>query len=369
MLLELQQVDNKNSSGDFLGLKTVGVNTSDFSQTVFNKEELQALTETKKRFSVINSKAMAGIDKINSNLYLGAIEYLTTNCFCWVEVPTLTKITGACENVDTLYNVDHFGTEAYLAQTGQLYLEAKIPSHKKVWTIITSSRAESVVDERHLNQFTLIEFEHLGDLNLLLAHIQGTIQNMVKRVLKKNREELSFLGVENEHVQKYLEPFTRITYTHAITLLQTTFPVQWGDDLKAQHELFLVEALGNKPLFITHYPKAIKFFNMRQNEENSDVVNSADLILPYSGESTGSAERENNYEHLQERLITSPMYHILQVRGKNLEDFEDYLQLVKQNPQLHSGCGIGFNRVSQSILQMPDIRMATNYPLNAESLY
>ncbi len=333
------------------------------------KEHLLALTETKKRFTVINSKTMAVIDKINSNLYLGAIEYLTSNNFCWVEVPTLTKITGACENVDTLYSVDHFGTEAYLAQTGQLYLEAKIPSHKKVWTIITSSRAESLVDGRHLNQFTLIEFEHLGDLNMLLANIQATVQSMIRKVLENNQEELSVLGVDKDHVQAYLEPFTRITYTNAITLLRNVFPVQWGDDLKAAHELFLVKALGNKPLFITHYPKAIKFFNMRQNEENPEVVNSADLILPYSGESTGSAERENNYEHLQERLISSPMYRILQARGKNLTDFEEYLQLVKENPLLHSGCGIGFNRVTQSILQMPDIRMATNYPLNAESLY
>jgi len=330
---------------------------------------LEELVETKNRFDVINSEGMACVDRINSSLYTGAVEYLTKNRFCWVEVPTLTKITGACENVNTLYAVDHFGVEAYLAQTGQLYLEAKIPSHKKVWTVITSSRAEEEVDGRHLNQFTLIEFEHAGGFESLLSHIENLIKSMIKKALKNNEEDFHFLKVDVDRLSLYLKKFNRITYTEAIEILGPEFGTKWGDDLKSKQELFLVDALGGRPLFITHYPKEIKFFNMRVNDEDERIVNSADLIMPFSGESVGSAERENNYERLVKRLLDSPMYRILKERGKSIDDFADYLNLVKKNPILHSGCGIGFNRVSQSVLQSKDIRAVTNYPINRENIY
>ncbi|MBI4983592.1 hypothetical protein HZC32_03025, partial [Candidatus Woesearchaeota archaeon] len=100
-------------------------------QPTTTQADLWKLTQTEGRFGLINSETMSLIDNINDSLYVGALEYFIKNSFRWVEVPTITKITGACENVDTLYCLNHFGTEAYLAQTGQLYLEAKIPSHKK----------------------------------------------------------------------------------------------------------------------------------------------------------------------------------------------------------------------------------------------
>ncbi|MEM4335690.1 MAG: amino acid--tRNA ligase-related protein [Candidatus Anstonellales archaeon] len=330
---------------------------------------LGQLVETKNRFEIINSEEMACIDRINSSLYTGAVGYFIKNGFCWVEVPTLTKITGACENVNTLYAVDHFGVEAYLAQTGQLYLEAKIPSHKKVWTVITSSRAEQEVDGRHLNQFTLLEFEHVGDFESLLFHIEELVKNMIRNALKNNEEDFNSLGIDAGYVFEYTKKFNRITYTEAIEILKPDFNINWGDDLKSKHELFLVDALGGRPLFITHYPKEIKFFNMRVNEEDDRIVNSADLIMPFSGESVGSAERENNYERLVERLLNSPMYRILKERGKSIDDFADYLNLIKKEPILHSGCGIGFNRISQSVLRVNDIRIVTNYPLNRENIY
>jgi len=330
---------------------------------------LEQLVRTENRFEIINSAAMSLVDKINSNLYVGAMEHFVKNGFCWVEVPTLTKITGACENVDTLYCLDHFGVEAYLAQTGQLYLEAKIPSHKKVWTAIASSRAEEQIDGRHLNQFTLLEFEHAGDLEMLLGNIEATVKSMVQKAVDNNSEEFELLGVDKEKLSVYSKKFNRITYTKAIEMTEKVFDIKWGDDLKSQHELFLVDALGGKPLFITHYPKEIKFFNMRVNDDDDTIVNSADLIMPFSGESVGSAERENNYERLVERLVDSPMFKILKSKGKTIDDFGDYINMVKKNPVLHSGCGIGFNRISQSVLQSKDIRTSTNYPINRQNLY
>lgn len=177
------------------------------------------------------------------------------------------------------------------------------------------------------------------------------------------------LQVGEDYLARFLAPFKRVTYTDAIDMLKDRSAIKWGDDLKSEHELAVVAMLGGGPAFITHYPKEIKFFNMRVNRECQSVVNSADLILPFSGESTGSAERENDYGLLRERLLSSPMFKNLQRRGKDIGDFMEYLEMVRQNPSLHFGCGIGFNRVSQSVLQVPDIRISTNYPINSKSLY
>ena len=328
------------------------------------------MKKTENRFSILNSESMKAVDNINDSLMLGAIEHLSGNGFRWIDVPTMTKITGACENVDTLYAVEHFGRTAYLAQTGQLYLEAKIKSHKKVWTVIHSTRAEAAVDSRHLNQFHLIEFEHAGNFEELLKNIEGTVKAMVQKVLDNNTADLEFLGRDIEHLRSYLLEFGRITYTEAVDMLRNTeLEVEWGDDLTHLHEQFLVQENGNRPLFITHYPREIKFFNMRVNDENPKVVNSADLILPYSGEAVGSAERENNYERLVSRLEDSTMFRVLKKRGITMKEFEEYLNLVKMDPILHSGCGIGFTRVSQSVMGFDDIRMATSYPINSSILY
>jgi len=326
------------------------------------------MARTADRFQLINGETFRLIDTVNDALLMGGITHLHAEGFRWIEVPTLTKITGACENVDSLYAVDHFGQEGYLAQTGQLYLEAKIPSHKKVWTLMTSSRAEASNDDRHVNQFQLLEFEHEGDLSSLLDNIESTIQAMVRNAIETTGDELRTLGRDMGHLASYLEPFQRITYTEAVNMLEE-FGVIWGDDLKADHEKYLVEQFGDKPLFVTHYPRRIKFFNMRTNRQNPAVVNSADLLLPFSGESVGSAERENDHTHLVKKLEESDMFKILERRGKTLDDFQDYLVLIRKHPILHAGCGIGFTRVSQSVLGFPDIRMATNYPIQSDVLY
>ncbi len=332
--------------------------------------DLRKLETTSRRFSLINTPEAEAVDKINDSLLWGAMNFCRENGFQWMDVPTLTKITGACENVDTLYKLEHGDAEAYLAQTGQLYLEAKIPLHEKVWTIIDSSRNEPDADTRHLNQFKLFEIEHHGDLNKLLRNLEKLTKAMMKEVLIKNHQTLKQLG-RVEEIETWVEqPFSRMSYTECIKMLKgTQHQVEWGEDLKSEEEEYLVEKTGNKPLFITHFPKAIKFFNMRENDDNSEVVNSTDLIMPYSGESAGAAERENDYTKLKDRLTESPMFKILSARGKTLKDFEDYLEMVKTNSTLHSGCGIGLNRITQSVLGSRDIRVSCSYPIQRGVLY
>ncbi len=331
---------------------------------------LEAFCKTEGRFGIINSEEAGVIDGINDALLWGAMDYLRKEGFTWVEVPIMTKITGACENVDTLYAVDHFGQEAYLAQTGQLYLEAKIPLHNKLWTIITSSRAEDQADERHLNQFQLIELEHAGRLGDVLGHIEGTVKAMMRSALRERGNDLEELGRYEEMVGWVEEKFGCISYREAVDVLDgSAHAIRFGDDFSSEHEQYLVQEMGRKPLFITHFPKAIKFFNMRENRNDPQIVNSADLVMPYSGESAGAAEREDDHDRLVTRLKESPMFRVLQTRGKTLDDFADYLEMVKKNPVLHSGCGIGFNRISQSVLGSKDIQTSTNYPIQCNVLY
>jgi asparaginyl-tRNA synthetase len=301
----------------------------------------------------MNKHDIVKIAKVESALLYGARNYFASNGFSEVLPPHISKGTGACENVDTLFGVDFFGQKAYLAQTGQLYLEALLPSLKKVWCVGPSFRAEPVADNRHLVEFPLIEMEFEGDFNQLLVNIEEMIIFMIK--------EVPYLEGRNILIKR---PFPRIEYKDAIDILG----LEWGTDLKANHEQELIMRNGVTPIFITHFPKSIKFFNMRENDDDPEIVNSADLILPFAGEAVGSAEREHRYDKLVERLETSPMLRRLEEKGGSIRDFDWYLNIVKNGVNLHSGCGVGFNRVTQWILAENDIRNCTAFPLNSETL-
>ena len=310
---------------------------------------------------------MHSIVKIESSLLKGARKYFEEHGFIEVVVPHLTKATGACENVTTMFELDYFGQKGYLSQTAQLYLEVLMPFLGKVWCIGPSFRGEPCADERHLSEFTLIELEFAGNFKELLEHIEGTISSMINYVLNEREKELQLLNVNMERLRKIRRPFEKITYTEAVGLL-AEYGVKWGDDLKSHHEKTLVQIHGNVPLFVTHFPKDIKFFNMRENDENPAIVNSADLLLPMSGEAVGSAEREYRYDKLHQRLINSTMFKQLVEKGGSIDEFKWYLEFYRRQGILHSGCGIGLNRVTQFALGIDDIRATTAFPLNKESI-
>ena len=315
----------------------------------------------------LQSRALASVVAIEAELIKGARNYFERSGFTEVVVPHLTKATGACENIATMFDVDYFGEKAYLVQTGQLYLESLIPKLGNVFCIGPSFRAEADVDERHLTEFTLVEFELPCNFDELLVHIENTVYSMIRSVLKNRKDVLENLGIDKKHLKAATLPFRRITYTKAVEMLQSLgFDVEWGDDLKSIHEKSIVDRMG-KPTFITHYPEKIKFFNMKRSDEPG-IVNSADLILPNSGEAVGSAQRENNYEILREKLKNSQMLRLLEAKGGSIEDFGWYLNFIKESPVQHSGCGIGLNRVTQFVLASSDIRATTAYPLNRLSL-
>ena len=323
--------------------------------------------ENKSRVKSFENKKIRATVKAEASVLKGLRHYFDKNEFVEIVVPHITKATGACENIDTMFAINYFGKRAYLSQTGQLFLEVFSQFLGKVWCSIHSFRAEPSVDNRHLTEFTLVEIEFLGNLDQLIKHTEGAIYSAVKEVEKLD-DELELLGVSKERLKIFRPPYKRITYSDAIKLLQNYFEIEWGDDLKSKHEKILAEIFG--PVFITHYPKEIKFFNMKENEIDSRIVNSTDLILPISGEAVGGAEREIKHEKLLERLKNSTMLKLLIKRGGSINDFDWYLNFWREHEgKPHAGCGIGVSRVVQSILGFKDIRLTTPFPMNRENLY
>jgi len=319
------------------------------------------LKNTQHRYRLFGSPAFRAMVYVEGLLLQGARRYFDDMEFKEIVVPHITRATGACEDINTLFEVDYFGEKGYLSQTAQLYLESLIPWMNKVWCISPSFRAEPRVDNRHLTEFTLIELEFAGTFEELLEHVEGVIISMIKAVLKK----MTSRWLDRNRLRKVVAPFKRISYTEAIEMLGREF----GHDITREEEQMLAERFGGMPFFITHYPKTMKFFNMIENEENPQLVDSADLILPSGGEAVGAASREYEADRLYKRLDESQMLKHLRTKGGSIKDFDWYIDVYrKYKAAPHAGCGIGLNRVTQFVLSVDDIRMCTAYPLNRETL-
>jgi len=326
---------------------------------------------------------------ISSSLFYGSIEHYRKMGLQYADVPAIVGITGACENVDTLFKVgNRLDLPLFFTQTGQLALEQILQSSSGAYTIIHSGRDEEIEDERHLRQFRLTEEEFDCSLagmtretyneermfEALLTHIEKATKAMVKNVLLENKGILeSDYKRSPASLQETLNrPYLRINYEDGVRLLnENGFPdLSFGDDLGSIHESRLVELVNQStkgygktidkfsPLFITRYPKEIKFFNMKVSSGDPRVVLSADCIFPYSGEGTGSAVREHDGVKLLVRLLTSVMYKLHEQRGGKYEDFSWYTEgmILSQKTLPHAGYGIGNERVIQFILGKNDIR-------------
>lgn len=345
------------------------------------------LTPGKAKISLDFNDHFANLVKINQSLNFGARENYQKRGLVYVDVPEIVGITGACENVDTLFKLGNRGDlPLFFTQTGQLALEQALQSFSGVWTVIHSGRDEEEEDVRHLRQFRLTEeefdcttegmsrkkYDEDKMYESLLKHIQGTIQSMVKQILKD--EEIVLKTEYKRDTRKLYQAvgadFLKITYEDCIKLLNKNgFPdLKFGDDLKADHEAKVVEILNNKktelPVFIMKYPKEIKFFNMKVSQIDTRVCLSADLIFPYAGEGTGASVREHDFKKLRERLISSTMYKLHLKRGGKYEDFKWYLDIMeKKGTNPHAGYGIGNDRVLQYVFGESDIRNTSIFSL------
>ncbi len=326
--------------------------------------------------------------RLEAHVFKSGRKYLEGQGFIEILPPRVVRASGACENVNTLFEVSSnkdfkwFGKpgakhQAYLAQTGQLYLEAFVPYFMKTYCVGPSFRAEPGVDTRHLTEFQMMEIEFAGNFDQLLAHIEGFVYNIVKDILAESSETQKAMGLRDEDIArlKNVKPvFPKITYTEAIKQLGLNF----GDDIDSKKEQELCDSVGNHPLFITRYPDPMwdhgkeieveKFFNMLPDPENPGLVLSADLIMPVSGEAVGSAARVDSVDVLVDRLQKSKMFKRLVGMGGSLDDFAWYIERSKEKMVPHAGCGFGMSRILRFISGKDDIKNVVTFPANQENM-
>lgn len=301
--------------------------------------------------------------------------------------PKIVRASGACENIDTLFEVgvdgdfNWFHSEiphrAYLSQTAQLYLESFTPYLGKVYTVGPSFRAEPGNDERHLTEFTMLEIEFAGNFKELLGHIEKIVFRIIEDILKRPVAEQRKIGIAKESAQrlKKVKPvFPKIRYQEVLEFLGLPF----GSDISRQNEQKLIERFDEHPFFITHFPNPLydhgkeieveKFFNMIPDPENSKYVLSADLILPFGGEAVGSAQRVHKLEELKSRLENSRMFKRLKEKGGGLNDFAWYFQRMEEKSVPHSGGGFGIARILKFLQGEENIKKAITFPSNQENI-
>jgi asparaginyl-tRNA synthetase len=320
---------------------------------------------------------------LEAQVFKSGRAHLEREGFTEIFPPRIVRASGACENVNTLFevssdkNFEWFGHpqkhRAYLAQTGQLYLEAFVPYVPKVYCVGPSFRAEPGSDNRHLTEFQMVEIEFAGNFHELLSHIEKFIYRIVKDLLELPIEKQKMMGLSGSHITRLAKTqpvFPKVTYSEAVERLHLT----WGDDISSKKEAELVAQFDNHPVFITRYPDPMwdhgkeieveKFFNMLPDPQNPGLVLSADLILPIAGEAVGSAARIDDPNTLVSRLGRSKMYNRLLSMGGSMDDFGWYIERSKEKMVPHAGCGFGISRILRWISGTDDIKEAVTFPSN-----
>lgn len=344
---------------------------------------------------VKEKKDLKSILMLEAAVFRAARNFLESQGYIEMFPPRIVRASGACENIDTLFEVS-VGDEkrwfrsktnepikAYLAQTGQLYLEAFVPELKKVYCVGPSFRAEPEIDNRHLTEFKMIEIEFEGDFEKLLETIQATVYQIAQYVVQQAQLHLDHYGLDKaniERLKKTPSVFARLTYDQAIsTLKEMGENIKWGDDISSQREQMLIKNVNNIPLFITHFPDPMhvdgqgieveKFFNMLPDKQNPGRVLSADLILPGAGESVGAAARVHNVEEMINRLQNSKMYRRLVEKGGGIDDFSWYIEQLRERGSVpHVGCGFGMARIIKWIHGKDSIHDCLGFPQHRKLL-
>ncbi len=267
------------------------------------------------------------------------------------------------------YNEDFFGKMTSLTVSGQLEAEIFAMAFRNVYTFGPTFRAENSNTARHASEFWMIEPEiAFADLEDNMEIAEDMIKYIIRDVLENCPEEMEFF---NSFVDKGLlerlnaivnADFGRVTYTEAVELLKKSgkefqYPVEWGIDLQTEHERYLTEEIFKKPLFVTDYPKDIKAFYMRMNDDNKTVA-ACDLLVPGVGEIIGGSQREERYDMLVKRM------HELDLKE---EDYWWYLDLRRFGGVYHSGYGLGFERIIMYITGMANIRDVQLLPRTPKS--
>ncbi|MCD8126750.1 MAG: asparagine--tRNA ligase, partial [Clostridiales bacterium] len=262
------------------------------------------------------------------------------------------------------YSQDFFGKATSLTVSGQLNCENFAMAFGKVYTFGPTFRAENSNTQRHAAEFWMIEPEiAFADLEDDMDLAEDMIKYIIRFVLEKCPDEMNFFnsfvdkGLKEQLLHVADSDFGRVTYTEAVDILQKSghkfdYPVSWGCDLQTEHERYLTEEYFQKPVFVTDYPRDIKAFYMRQNEDGRTVA-AADCLVPGIGEIIGGSQREERLDVLEARIAEL---------GMNPEDYRYYCDLRRYGSCRHAGFGLGFERMVMYLTGVSNIRDVLPHP-------
>jgi asparaginyl-tRNA synthetase len=328
------------------------------------------------------TNVIAAATRVRHTLAQAIHRFFHERGFFWVNTPIITAAdaegAGALFRVSTLdvanlprgqdgkvdYSKDFFGRETYLTVSGQLNVEAYCLALSKVYTFGPTFRAENSNTSRHLAEFWMIEpeiaFANLSD-NADLA--EALLKNVFAALLKERPEDMAFF---DERIEKGIvtklqgivdSEFVRMDYAEAITILERAkekfeFAVKWGIDLQSEHERFLTEKHAKKPVIVMNYPKAIKAFYMRQNDDGKTVA-AMDVLAPGIGEIVGGSQREERLDLLDARMAEV---------GIEKDSLNWYRDLRRYGSVPHAGFGLGFERTVAYATGLANVRDAIPFP-------
>ena len=314
----------------------------------------------------MRSPRQAAILRLRAEIIKAIRDFFDDNGFVLTDPPILTP--AACEGTSTLFPVDYFDEQAYLTQSGQLYVEATAMALGNVYSFGPTFRAEKSKTRRHLTEFWMVEPEvAYATLDDLMDLAEALISFVVKRCLEKRRADLQTIGRDVSKLEKIEAPFPRITYDDAVQMLldahakgalETKF--EWGGDFGSPDETYL-SAQFEKPVMVHRYPAKVKAFYMEPDPQRPELALCVDVLAPEGyGEIVGGSQRMSSYELLVQRIHE---------HGLPEEAFKWYLDLRKYGSVPHGGFGMGVERAVAWICGLEHVRETIPFPRMLHRLY
>ena len=309
----------------------------------------------------LRSRRQVAIARVRHEVEQAIRDFFYQHGFTLVDTPILTGAIG--EEAGNLFATDYFDLgRAYLAQTGQLYVEAAAAALGKVYCFGPTFRAEKSKTRRHLTEFWMVEPEvafNDSDANMRLQ--EAFVSSIVARALDRRKEELKELERDTAPLERVQAPFPRIAYTDAVARLnQLGSDIAWGADLGGDDETLLAKEY-DRPVFVYNYPREVKAFYMKENPDDPRTVLNNDCLAPEGyGEIIGGSQREDDYDKLLRRI---------QEQGLDPEAYRWYLDLRRYGTFVHAGFGLGLERTVAWICGLGHIREAIAFPRQIHRLY
>ena len=314
----------------------------------------------------VRSQRQAAILRVRAEIIKAARDFFDERGFTLTDPPIITP--AACEGTTTLFPVDYFEEQAYLTQSGQLYIEATAMALGKVYSFGPTFRAEKSKTRRHLTEFWMVEPEvAYGTLDDIMELAEGLISFLVKRCLDRRRNDLQTVGRDISKLENIVPPFPRISYDDAVKNLQEGHAkgaleakFEWGGDLGSPDETYL-SAQFDKPVMVHRYPAKVKAFYMEPDPQRPDLALCVDVLAPEGyGEIIGGSQRMASHELLLQRIHE---------HGLPEEAFKWYLDLRKYGSVPHGGFGMGIERAVAWICGLEHVRETIPFPRMLYRLY